>query len=212
MSPSRRATSDERRASPWPKRPAKARTERIGRPAQSRDGGPQGAAAASRSIAAAGERPPTKPRRAGRGKGKSPFGAPLSASEPQFRTSTALPEGDELDLDLASIPIKISGDTLALDRKICRQIEQEAKKLALRFPEECIDALARINEEFDPLHGHRVRCELRANLGQGRQLVVRDARKDAAEAITEVFGAAKRSLRRLRRRLTPEPVPGMAVG
>ena len=108
------------------------------------------------------------------------------------------------------MPIKISGDTLALDKAICRQIENEAKKLALRFPDEQIDALARINEEFDPLYGHRVRCELRANLGQGRQLLVRDARKDAAEAITEVFGAAKRSMRRLRRRLIPVPAPGMA--
>jgi ribosome-associated translation inhibitor RaiA len=108
------------------------------------------------------------------------------------------------------MPIKISGDTLALDKAIRRQIENEAKKLALRFPDEQIDALARINEEFDPLHGHRVRCELRANLGQGRQLVVRDARKDAAEAITEVFGSAKRSLRRLRRRLVAGTPPRMA--
>ncbi len=208
MSPSQRAVSDDRRASPWPKRPAKARTERTGRPAQSRDAGPPGAAAASKRTAAAGERPPTKPRRAARNKGPSPLG---NQPQAQLRSAAALPEGDDLDLDLSSIPIKISGDTLALDRKICRQIEQEAKKLALRFPEECIDALARINEEFDPLHGHRVRCELRANLGQGRQLVVRDARKDATEAITEVFGAAKRSLRRLRRRLSPEPVAGMAA-
>ncbi len=32
------------------------------------------------------------------------------------------------------MPIKISGDTLALDKAIRRQIENEAKKLALRFP------------------------------------------------------------------------------
>jgi ribosome-associated translation inhibitor RaiA len=100
------------------------------------------------------------------------------------------------------MPIKISGDTLALDKAIRRQIEREAQKLAERFPDEDINALARINEEFDPLHGHRVRCELRANLGQGRQIVVRDARKDPAEAISEVFGTAMRNVRRLRRRLT----------
>ena len=109
------------------------------------------------------------------------------------------------------MPIKISGDTLALDKAIRRQIESEAQKLSQRFPDEQIDALARINEEFDPLHGHRIRCELRANLGQGRQLVVREARKDATEAITEVFGAAKRSLRRLRRRLAPNTATDMAT-
>jgi ribosome-associated translation inhibitor RaiA len=99
------------------------------------------------------------------------------------------------------MPIKISGDTLALDNAIRRQIESEAQKLALRFPDENIDALARISAEFDPLHGHRVRCELSANLGQGRQIVVRDARKDPSEAISEVFGTALRNVRRLRRRL-----------
>lgn len=109
------------------------------------------------------------------------------------------------------MPIKISGDTLALDKAIRRQIESEAQKLAQRFPDEQIDALARINEEFDPLHGHRIRCELRANLGQGRQLVIREARKDAAEAITEAFSGAKRSLRRLRRRLVPNASTEMAT-
>jgi ribosome-associated translation inhibitor RaiA len=108
------------------------------------------------------------------------------------------------------MPIKISGDTLALDKAIRRQIEREAEKLALRFPDEEIDALARINEEFDPLHGHRVRCELRANLGQGRQIIVRDARKDPAEAISEVFGTAMRNVRRLRRRLVVGPDAAVA--
>lgn len=101
------------------------------------------------------------------------------------------------------MPITISGDTLALDKAIRRQIEAEAQQLAERFPGERIEARARINEEFDPRHGHRVRCELRADLGQGHQLVVREARKDAAEAIREVFGAARRGVRRLRRRVMP---------
>jgi ribosome-associated translation inhibitor RaiA len=105
------------------------------------------------------------------------------------------------------MPIQISGDTLALDKAIRRQIEAEAQKLAERFPEERIDAKARINEEFDPLHGHRVRCELRADLGRGRQLVVRDARKDPAEAIREVFVAARRNVQRLRRRLVAGAQP-----
>lgn len=99
------------------------------------------------------------------------------------------------------MPITISGDTLALDKAIRRQIENEAQRLAERFPDERIEARARINEEFDPLHGHRIRCELRADLGRGRQLVIREARKDAAEAIREVFGTARRNLRQLRRRV-----------
>lgn len=108
------------------------------------------------------------------------------------------------------MPIQISGDTLALDQAIRRQIEAEAQKLAERFPDERIDAKARINEEFDPLHGHRVRCELRADLGRGRQLIVRDARKDPAEAIREVFTTARRNVRRLRRRLIDGSSPQVA--
>lgn len=110
------------------------------------------------------------------------------------------------------MPITISGDTLALDKAIRRQIESEAQRLAERFPEEQIETRARISEEFDPLHGHRVRCELRADLGRGRQLVVRDARKDAAEAIREVFGAARRNVRQLRRRMmTPLGPPTLST-
>jgi ribosome-associated translation inhibitor RaiA len=115
------------------------------------------------------------------------------------------------------MPITISGDTLALDKSIRRQIESEAQRLADRFPDEQIEARARISEEFDPLHGHRVRCELRADLGRGRQLVIRDARKDPSEAIREVFAGARRNLRQLRRRLTvplaTQSVPaGVVVG
>ncbi|AHF02947.1 Sigma 54 modulation protein / S30EA ribosomal protein [Marichromatium purpuratum 984] len=94
--------------------------------------------------------------------------------------------------------IKIGGDTLALDADIRRQIESEAKKLEDRFTDERIETQATIKEEFDRLHGHRVRCELRIKLAQGRQLVVRDASKTAVEAITGVFGAARRSVRRVR--------------
>lgn len=95
--------------------------------------------------------------------------------------------------------MKIGGDTLALDGAIRGQIESEAQKLANRFPDERIEAHVTIQEEFDPLHGHRVRCELSAKVGSGRQMVVRDARKTADEAINEVFTAARRSVRRLRR-------------
>ncbi|EXJ13729.1 HPF/RaiA family ribosome-associated protein [Imhoffiella purpurea] len=114
------------------------------------------------------------------------------------------------------MPIKIGGDTLALDADIRRQIELEVKKLADRFPDEQLDAHVTIQEEFDPMHGHRVRCELSARLCSGRQVVVRDARKKASEAIQEVFTAARRSVRRLRRQnvvnlaATPSKMPQMA--
>lgn len=114
------------------------------------------------------------------------------------------------------MPIKIGGDTLALDAEIRRRIESELRTLADRFPDEQFDAHVTIQEEFDPLHGHRIRCELSAKLGSGRQMVLRDARKTAAEAISEVFGAARRSVRRLRRRdflnLAPGAEPIQAAG
>ncbi|MBK1719549.1 HPF/RaiA family ribosome-associated protein [Thiocystis violacea] len=95
--------------------------------------------------------------------------------------------------------LKIGGDMLALDAAIRRQIESEARKLADRFPGEPIEAQFTVQEEFDQLHGHRVRCELSTKLGSGRQVVVRDARKAASEAIAEVFAAARRNVRRSRR-------------
>jgi ribosome-associated translation inhibitor RaiA len=108
--------------------------------------------------------------------------------------------------------IHISGDTLALDKAIRQQIEHEARLFQERFPDATIDARVRINEEFDQLHGHRVRCELRADFGAGRQLVVREARKNPVEAINEAFGTARRNLRKLRRRSAiPTPTPGLAV-
>ncbi len=99
--------------------------------------------------------------------------------------------------------ISIGGDTLALDGDIRRHIETEVAKLAARFPGEDLEARATIQEEFDPLHGHRVRCELSAKIAHGRQIVVRDARKTAKEAIDEVFGLARRNLRRMRRQISP---------
>ncbi|MBK1722924.1 Fis family transcriptional regulator [Thiocystis violacea] len=107
--------------------------------------------------------------------------------------------------------LKIGGDTLALDADIRRQIESEAKKLADRFPGERMDAQVTVQEEFDQLHGHRIRCELSAKLASGHQVVVRDARKIPAEVIAEVFASARRNVRRLRRHnvlaLTPASQP-----
>ncbi len=103
--------------------------------------------------------------------------------------------------------IQIGGDTLALARDIRSHIESEAAKLAARFPGEDLDARVTIQEEFDPLHGHRIRCELSAKIAQGRQIVVRDARKTAKDAINEVFGLARRNLRRSRRAATVPRIP-----
>jgi ribosome-associated translation inhibitor RaiA len=109
------------------------------------------------------------------------------------------------------MPIHISGDTLALDKKIRSEIETEAHRFEQRFAGTAIDARARITEEFDALHGHRVRCELRADLGGGRQIVVREARKDPFEAIREAFGTARRNLRKIRRRPSLATPPASQV-
>ncbi|NKN34152.1 HPF/RaiA family ribosome-associated protein [Marichromatium bheemlicum] len=108
--------------------------------------------------------------------------------------------------------IKIGGDTLALDADIRRQIESEAQKLEDRFTDERIETQATIQEEFDRLHGHRVRCELCIKLAQGRQVVVRDASKSANEAIAGVFGAARRSVRRVRWQGVLERAPATQSG
>lgn len=101
--------------------------------------------------------------------------------------------------------MKIGGDLLALDADIRHQIEAETQKLADRFPDETFDLQCSIHEEFDQLHGHRVRCELSTKLGSGRQMVVRDARKSASEAINEVFASTRRNIRRLRRQYILNP-------
>lgn len=95
--------------------------------------------------------------------------------------------------------MKIGGDTLALDADVRRQIESEAQQFAARFPDGKIDIQVAIQEEFDPLHGHRVRCELTVRIGANRQVVVREAHKTASESIREAFAAAGRNARRLRR-------------
>ncbi|AGA90389.1 Sigma 54 modulation protein / S30EA ribosomal protein [Thioflavicoccus mobilis 8321] len=101
--------------------------------------------------------------------------------------------------------IRISGDMLALDASIRSIIEQQAERLAARFPDRKIRTEARILEEFDPVRGHRVRCELRIDLPNRRQMVVREARRDAAEAVAAAFAAAKPQLRRLNRPTLAEP-------
>lgn len=106
--------------------------------------------------------------------------------------------------------LKIGGDMLALDAAIRQQIETEARKLMERFSDELSEAQFNIQEEFDPLRGHRVRCELSAKLGSGQQMVMREARKSPNEAIAAVFDATHQALRRLRRQRPSAPAPSAA--
>lgn len=97
-------------------------------------------------------------------------------------------------------PLNISGDTLALDKGVRERLQTEAAGLRQRYPDLPLDLRVRIAEEFDQLHGHRVRCELVASAGKGRQIVVREAQKDPMAAIAGAFASAKRQLRRLAHR------------
>lgn len=106
--------------------------------------------------------------------------------------------------------IQISGDTLALDQAIRRQVEREAGALMARFPGESMDLRVRIAEELDQIHGHRVRCEVVIQAHGGRQWVVREARKDAAQSISESFRSARQNIRRTLRR-SPSAHAGVAV-
>ena len=108
--------------------------------------------------------------------------------------------------------IQISGDTLALDRAIRRQIETEAGALTARFSREPMDLRVQIAEELDQLHGHRVRCEIRIQAGRGRQWVVREAHKAASQAIAESFKNARKTIRRtLHRSLPDAPIAAAAA-
>lgn len=93
--------------------------------------------------------------------------------------------------------IRISGDLLALDASIRSIIEQQAQRLAARFPERGLRTEAKILEEFDPVRGHRIRCELKLDFPGGRQVVVREARREATEAVLAAFAAVKVQVRRL---------------
>jgi hypothetical protein len=96
--------------------------------------------------------------------------------------------------------LHIGGDMLALDRALRRLIVNETSELRERFPDQTVDLRVRICEEFDPVRGHKTRCEVVASLVDRRQVVVREFRKEPRQAITETFAAAKVQLRRLRRR------------
>jgi ribosome-associated translation inhibitor RaiA len=94
--------------------------------------------------------------------------------------------------------VRISGDTLALDRKLVRRINKHADALNQSAPDQTLDLQVRIAEEFDQYKGHRVRCELIATLSAKRQIIVREAQKKAEEAIDTAFAGLKSKLRRHR--------------
>lgn len=93
--------------------------------------------------------------------------------------------------------VKLSGDTLALDHGIRTIIEEQARQLRSRFPSQAIEMAARIAEEFDQLNGHRVRFELIASLADRQQIIVREARKSAEEAMASAFRGLKGKLRQI---------------
>ena len=101
---------------------------------------------------------------------------------------------------IAPLNLHIGGDLLAMDRGLRRLIETEARALKARFPSQNIQLRVRIAAEFDPARGHQVRCEIDAAPAERRQVVVREFRKEARDAITQAFASAKTQLQRLRRR------------
>ncbi len=94
--------------------------------------------------------------------------------------------------------VRITGDMLALDRKLVRRINRHADTLTQSAPDQQLDLKVRIAEEFDQLRGHRVRCELVANLSAKRQIVVREAQKKPEAAIDTAFAGLKTKVRRMR--------------
>jgi len=96
--------------------------------------------------------------------------------------------------------VRISGDTLALDRKIVRRIKRHADELEQSFATQQFEIQARISEEFDQLKGHRIRFELVTTTPDRQQIIVREAQKRAEDAIDTAFAGLKPKLRRLRTR------------
>jgi hypothetical protein len=93
--------------------------------------------------------------------------------------------------------VRITGDLLALDKRVKRLITQHAKAIQESFPGREYQIQARIAEEFDQLKGHRVRVELVVTSPDRQQVVVREARKKADESIQAAFVSLKPKLRRL---------------
>ena len=93
--------------------------------------------------------------------------------------------------------VRITGDLLALDKRIKRLITEHAQAIHDSFPGREYGIQARIAEEFDQLKGHRVRVELIVTSPERQQIIVREANKKAEESIKAAFVALKPKLRRL---------------
>ena len=93
--------------------------------------------------------------------------------------------------------ISITGDALILQKSIRDRIEADAKSFASRFNNKPTRIEVKLEEEFDQVKGHRVRCGLSTSLGDRRQILVRESRKKPEDAIAAAFTAAKRTVRRL---------------
>jgi len=96
--------------------------------------------------------------------------------------------------------VRITGDMLALDKRLQRMIKSQVTAIEESFPKREFEIQARITEEFDQLHGHRVRCELVAISPERQQVIIREAQKKAEDAIKAAFTGLNQRLRRLRLR------------
>jgi hypothetical protein len=112
---------------------------------------------------------------------------------------------------LLPMSVKLTGDTLALDLGIRSTIEEQAVRLRSRFPSQAIEMKARIAEEFDQLNGHRVRFELIASLADRQQIIVREARKSAEDAMASAFRGLKSKLRQISLRASMPSPAGQAL-
>ncbi len=93
--------------------------------------------------------------------------------------------------------VRITGDLLALDKRVKRLISEHAQAIHDSFPDREYEIQARIAEEFDQLKGHRVRVELIVTSPERQQIIVREARKKAEESSRAAFVSLKPKLRRL---------------
>jgi len=93
--------------------------------------------------------------------------------------------------------ISITGDALILQTSIRERIEADAHSFANRFNNKPTKIEVKLEEEFDQVRGHRIRCGLSTSLGDRRQILVRESRKKPEDAIAAAFTAAKRTVRRL---------------
>jgi hypothetical protein len=108
--------------------------------------------------------------------------------------------------------VRISGDFLALDKRVKKLINQQAQAIQHSFPGRDFEIHARITEEFDQLNGHRVRVELIVQSPDRQQIIVREATKRPEESVKAAFTSLKAKLRRIGlKRAQQQPAASVAV-